>query len=389
MKRILSFTMAVLILVSLLAGCEFGPAIERIAADTSDRTFSVLHFSGLSQWKRTLSATNGSEIFYVNGENIFQLGKGEPVLAVEDNISNLAVSSCRLYVLYDDPKHMDHRKLVIYDISSGEVQSVQLDNIWEIAADGEYIFATLTKRSTEGEQKNSSRYIACASENNPEEVLCFYPSADMISESDVPVGEIAEKVFVSGENITVYCRGQLPDLMYNYEYYYNNTCYEVNSPYCTVKNNDGTEKNFSKDGYFSSYNDDKTSRYIDGGVIYALMHQVDYEPFSSDWTFLPTFNAPQYDSVRDCIVAHDLEEEHTCAIYETTDNLTRIIGYNGEAVFLFDTQTYQILAMDLATEEKDILAEIEKHDRLGFEWCADVLFVYDEQNNVVDIVEAV
>ena len=98
MKKYLSFMLTVIIMVSMLAGCE-----RREAADTSDRTFSVLHFSGHIQWERKLSATNGNTIFYVDGDNIFQLGKAEPALTAEGEICSLTVSESRLYVLYDKP----------------------------------------------------------------------------------------------------------------------------------------------------------------------------------------------------------------------------------------------------------------------------------------------
>ena len=69
--------------------------------------------------------------------------------------------------------------------------------------------APTKENDKEREKMKKYKYVACASEKYPVDVSYFHTFHSIASESDVPVGELAQCVFGDRENMVVYCNGQL------------------------------------------------------------------------------------------------------------------------------------------------------------------------------------
>lgn len=382
--RFILAAVCLVLCVIVLAGCGGSSA-----ADKSNRTFSVSHFNGETLSLRSMTATNGSDIFYVSECDVYQYPLSQPVVSDVDDIRMLTASEHKLYILLED------KNVIVYDTESKQVSRHESD-ISSIEAVGSSIFLS------------TDRGLFCCNEAAPEH---------MVSVSDVicagtPMGEIdgyfdiycssmdgiriysegvsdvnGSPVTVSLLTVTNRAQPRSLDDCYNRRvplYYHNECIYAVNR---------GHIHSYGEKGLALEYTDAKTGKYrgaienqfIKDAVVYELLQAPDYH--GSEWGSGPyDYNFPQEYLLHDCIYATDLNTQQNFVVYRTEDNLTRIVGFDGVYVYLFDVRDYTLYRYDPAAEEKTELGKIPEYDDLTFEWCGSLLFIYNG-DSVVEIAD--
>ncbi len=368
-----------------LAGCGGSSA-----ADRSDRTFAVSHFSGETPALRTMTATNGRDVFYVSGGNIYQYPGSQPVVSDVDDIRMLTASEQRLYILLED------ETAIVYDTEAKQTAR-HGRGILSIEAVGNSIFWS------------TAQGLFCCDEAAPEQTVSL---SDVIC-SGTPMGEIDGyfDIFCSTvDGIRVYSEGvsereggleavslltvenrSQPRSLDDYRnrrvplYYHDGWIYGVNCGHIHA---------YGENGMISEHTEAKTGKYrgaienqfIKGGVVYELLQAPDYH--GSEWGSSPyDYNFPQKYLLHDCVYATDLNTRQNFVVYRTEDNLTRVVGFDGAYVYLFDVQNYTLCRYDPAAEEKTKLGKLPEYDDLAFEWCGSLLFVYSG-GSAVEIIEA-
>lgn len=102
------------------------------------------------------------------------------------------------------------------------------------------------------------------------------------------------------------------------------------------------------------------------------------------------YSGKQSDTYRDGILLLDFDKEKSKIVYETEDNLERIVGFDSEKniVYLYDVNQNQIQELDLETEQKTEITKLsEKQDNLVFDMTKDKIFIYTDNNKLVQIIE--
>ena len=87
-----------------------------------------------------------------------------------------------------------------------------------------------------------------------------------------------------------------------------------------------------------------------------------------------SWELPQYDIARDMLFSLDVNTGESKIIYDTKDNMTRIIGYNNGIVYLFKDD-YKIYSQPLAGGKATEIASIPRSDDVIFDWCGDYLII--------------
>ncbi|MBQ3163156.1 MAG: hypothetical protein IJC02_01245, partial [Lachnospiraceae bacterium] len=82
----------------------------------------------------------------------------------------------------------------------------------------------------------------------------------------------------------------------------------------------------------------------------------------------------QFDIARDMLFRLDVNTGESKIIYDTKDNMTRIIGYNNGIVYLFKDD-YKIYSQSLSGGKATEIASIPRSDDVMFDWCGDYLIV--------------
>lgn len=87
-----------------------------------------------------------------------------------------------------------------------------------------------------------------------------------------------------------------------------------------------------------------------------------------------SWELPQYDIARDMLFSLDVNTGESKIIYDTKDNMTRIIGYNDGIVYLFKDD-YKIYSQPLSGGKATEIASIPRADDVMFDWCGDYLII--------------
>lgn len=82
----------------------------------------------------------------------------------------------------------------------------------------------------------------------------------------------------------------------------------------------------------------------------------------------------QFDIARDMLFRLDVNTGESKIIYDTKDNMTRIIGYNNGIVYLFKDD-YKIYSQPVSGGKATEIASIPRSDDVMFDWCGDYLIV--------------
>ena len=73
--------------------------------------------------------------------------------------------------------------------------------------------------------------------------------------------------------------------------------------------------------------------------------------------------------------------------YESEDNTERIVGYSDGSIYLYDVNDYKLYQYDLDSEDKTFVGDVDAQDEMEFEWCGNVLFIYDFNGNAIQTIE--
>ena len=97
----------------------------------------------------------------------------------------------------------------------------------------------------------------------------------------------------------------------------------------------------------------------------------------------------QSDIKRDILFNLNISTGESKIIYDTIDNMTRIIGYNNGIVYLFKDD-YKIYSQPLSGEKATEIASIPRSDDVVFDWCGEYLIVrykdtYQEKQSLYEI----
>ena len=376
------------LLVLSFTACEISDPV----ADKSERFFSVVHFSGMNTIYRQLTVNNSNDIVYVDGNSIYVYPLQDKIDDLHGDIRVLSLSESFLYILYEDDV------LYIYDIAADYKLIKQIHNIEYISSfDGKVV---IKKPSNEAEcyyeddleNSISLNDIICTGEKygDSEGLYNIYVSyidgtpiySDSVNDSSFTkkayIGYTAfingQPLSLDGNNITIRSRMFfLKDIFY------------VRNGYSTIHKKGGNSYDYAKmntSNYFSS----DSNRIFFNKCVYELVQRPDYN--YGDWAHPQyTFNFPQYLTVNDMIIATDLETSSAYVVYQTDNNLKRIIGFDGKSIYLIDTNTYTLSVYDLTRGTTLEIKQLPELTELSFEWCGEVLFVYDDNNNVADIVD--
>ncbi len=67
------------------------------------------------------------------------------------------------------------------------------------------------------------------------------------------------------------------------------------------------------------------------------------------------------------------------------DEGSNLYYFQDDLVYLFDVSSYTIFSYELKTGEVTKLWKVSREDELSFEWCQDILFVYNENYTIVNM----
>ena len=389
-SSLLTAVFCVIIISMPFCACD-----RRSVKDNSERRFNTVHFCGSNNIYRKASVGNGSDIVYADGGFLYDYSTQKKIDIIRGEIRVLALSKSALFVLYED------NILYIYDIRAAYENTKIIRNVEYVSCFADMV--VIKKPDNEAvcfhdddhESKLGLNEMICGGEKygdskGPYNIYLSYIDgtpvySDMVDDSGIPkkayIGYTAfvndQPLSLDGHNISVSARMFfLKDIFY------------VRNGYSTIhkKGDDSCEYTRMDTGdYYSS----DTNRMFFNNCVYELVQSPDYK--GGEWAHPPyIYNFPQYLTVNDRLIATDLEKACGYVVYETENNLTRIVGFNGETVYLFNVDSYTLSALDIKnipTDGSVVIKQLPEKEELSFEWCEDVLFVYDSDQNVVDITE--
>ncbi len=366
---------------------------ENTSIDVSERIFATEHFNGYTSDQRILTCSNGEEIFYQDEKYIKSYSDGKNIVEIEDlsKVESISASLNYLYVVYYGDlcayslgKGKDwtyeganpvsqvfvNDEQVYFDDSESSLYTFKEDDGIEGVKcfDSEILFSEFIAGDTTTQCRQldeDSNIIVCV-DNNFEQISEWYfasPSASYFFNSEINAGKIfnynGEYIYMYGSDF--YKSEAYKQLEWNKwisledsakgeeDVLYGNIAYQDNSVYELIQN--------MSDGPYLGY-------YQEG-----------------------SYNGPQNYIEKDSLIMADFDKNTVGQVYCTADNTIRIIGYNNDIVYLFDTNSYTISRYDLNNKKVTSLWKVSEEDELSFEWCQEVLFVYDQNNNVVNMFE--
>ncbi|MDO5126443.1 MAG: hypothetical protein Q4D54_01685 [Eubacteriales bacterium] len=329
----------ILLLSFMLYGCAHNKKEYKIDDTSSDR-YIIEHFKDDCKKDYKYTAHNTKDIVYIDGGKLYRYSDGMEVLD-DVQIREMIFTETYLYVLDDsDELHiLDMTSLVNYELSG----------VLQIEFDGNNLYL----------------------EKGNDGTTYYVEETQFVKDGHV----------IDFENMNV-----LDDRLYLNEYMLNNGfLYWTNcdrkevSVLCKKIGDTGENKKGIKldDTYYISEGNLSADE-ENGYILYSKCSKASSYAYKQGETYC------------DGILALDFDKEKTTTIYETDNNLTRIIGFdsNKNYVYLYDVNSRQIQEVKLDTNQQTTICTLDKkYNSLLFEKSKDVIFVYTGNNELVQIVD--
>ena len=322
---------------------------EYKVADTSDAIYYTNHFDDNCLEMSKYTACNGDSIVYVDGSNLYRLLDNQVVLE-NVQICEMLYTDDYLYVLDD--------KEVFHIVNMESMEDYIIESVDGLDYDGEYIYLS--------QSDNKDIYY--------------------ISEK----GLLYNNEFIGFDKMSVLPNAKWLDLdeyQYQGDYYYWLNCSDgklSSAKYriavCRSKIMEDRENGEGitlDDEYYITEN----NLAIGGEATYILYQRRDMHN---------KYTGIQGDIYCDGIVSIDFDNKKSTVLYETNDNLKRIIGFDYEKniVYLYDVNNLSVNVLDLNTNQEETLDALpKKYNTLTFEKSRDNIFIYTHNNELVKIVE--
>ncbi|MDO5127922.1 MAG: hypothetical protein Q4D54_09280 [Eubacteriales bacterium] len=349
MKKIKRITIFFVLLSFVLAGCKNNKVKEYVISDKSDDTYVVDRFCDTCIKYDEHIAYNDRDLVYINGQNIYHYPDNNIVM---ENImvDKMIYTDTWLYVLETNDK------LHVFDMES--MEDYIIDSVDGLGYDGEYIYLS--------QSDNKDIY--------------YHSEKDVLNNNE----------FIGFGKMSVLSNARwlnLDGYQYQGDYYYWIVCGNGNTSIkkheVSVARNRISEDKKNKDGILldDDYIISDNNLSVTGDAAYILYQRRDGNK---------KYTGIQGDIYCDGIVALDFDNKKSNVVYETNDNLTRIIGFDAEKknVYLYDVNNFNINVLDLNTNQEETIDKLpKKYNDLIFDMSKDVLFVYTDNNELVQIVE--
>ncbi|MDO5127920.1 MAG: hypothetical protein Q4D54_09265 [Eubacteriales bacterium] len=310
------------------------------ATDTSQDVYLTDHFDENCRTKFKYSVCNGDDILYIDQTNLYRMSDRKIILS-DINIQNMIYTDVYLYVLDMGSK--------LHIVNMNTLKEYVLEGVKEMEYNcGKLYFIPEGQNALfcieETEIIRDEKTIGFAQMDFVENRVCLY---DYVYEEDSTYW-----VNCDGRDVFV-CRSPRED-----------SNKKIYIGLDNVYNISGNNLSFCNGNTYLLYNIKSTNTY--------------YVEGKQDATYC------------DGIFVLDFNEKKAKKIYETENNLTRIVGFDAEKniVYLYDVNNNQINALDLNTNQTEKIDTLQrKYNSLIFDMNKDILFVYTDNNELVKIVE--
>ncbi|MDD6328859.1 MAG: hypothetical protein Q4D54_07445 [Eubacteriales bacterium] len=341
-----SFVISVLILLIVCMGIvlkQFNRnKDENRDRDMSEDEYITDHFSEDCKSDYKYTAHNDTDVVYVDGTRLYRYSDGQIILD-DVQIKKMIYSDMYLYVLDE--------KCVFYIVDMNTMNTYEAMNVTDVEYDGQNIYLSTDKGFG---------------------ILCI-DEASIIKDDKVTDFELMEKL-EGKQNMDHYVYGD------HGVYYYAGFDSHVGSNVVSTTV-DNPEADAKWVDIKQSYHFANNNLSVKNGMVYVLCRE---------YSASIKYSEEQNRIVCDVIYSLDFDANQASEVYKTENNRTRIVGFDSEknAVYVYDVDKYQINELNLDTNQQTNICTLEKkYTSLIFEMSKDVLFVYTDNNELVQIVE--